>query len=62
MKNPFLVTAGKRLERAAHRLYHYPITSPAMWSSEFWGNFLPAGKDFTISAPNFLPAGIPFLE
>ena len=31
-------------------------------SSEFWRNFLPAGKDFTIPAHNFLPAGIPFLE
>jgi hypothetical protein len=33
-----------------------------MLSSEFWPDFLPAGKDFTIPAPNFLPAGIPFLE
>jgi hypothetical protein len=33
-----------------------------MLSSEFWRHFLPAGKDFTISASNFLPAGIPFLE
>jgi len=33
-----------------------------MLSSEFWHNFLPAGKDFTIPAPKFLPAGIPFLE
>jgi hypothetical protein len=31
-------------------------------SSEFWRNFLPAGKDFTIPALIFLPAGIPFLE
>ena len=28
-----------------------------MLSSEFECNFLPAGKDFTIPAPNFLPAG-----
>jgi hypothetical protein len=33
-----------------------------MLSSEFWRDFLPAGKDFTNPAPNFLPAGIPFLE
>jgi hypothetical protein len=31
-----------------------------MLSTEFWRNFLPAGKDFTIPASNFLPAGIPF--
>jgi hypothetical protein len=28
-----------------------------MLSSKFWRNFLPAGKDFTIPARNFLPAG-----
>jgi hypothetical protein len=33
-----------------------------MLSSEFWRNFLPAGEDFTIPAPIFLPVGIPFLE
>jgi hypothetical protein len=33
-----------------------------MLSSEFWRNFLPAGKDFTIPALIFLPVGIPFLE
>ena len=62
MKNPFPGTAGEGRERAAHRGYYKPSTSPAMLSSEFWRNFLPAGKDFTIPAPNFLPAGIPFLE
>ena len=45
-----------------HGCHYEPSTSPATLSSEFWRNFLPAGKDFTIPAPNFLPAGIPFLE
>jgi hypothetical protein len=31
-----------------------------MLSSEFWHDFLPAGKKFTNPAPNFLRAGIPF--
>ncbi len=62
MKNPFPGMAGEKRRRAAHRADYQLITSPAMLSSEFWRNFLPAGKDFTIPAPNFLPAGIPFLE
>jgi len=62
MKNPFPGTAGEGRVRATHRGYFNPSTRQAMLSSEFWRNFLPAGKDFTIPAPNFLPAGIPFLE
>jgi hypothetical protein len=62
MKNLFPGTAGEGRVRATHRGYFNPSTRQAMLSSEFWPDFLPAGKDFTIPAPNFLPAGIPFLE
>jgi hypothetical protein len=62
MKNPFPGEgrrgAGESRPTSLYKVYQ----SPAMLSSEFWRNFLPAGKDFTIPAPNFLPAGIPFLE
>jgi hypothetical protein len=33
-----------------------------MLSSKKGAGFLPAGKDFTIPAPNFLPAGKPGLH
>jgi len=62
MKNLFPGTAGEGRVRATHRGYFNPSTRQAMLSSEFWRDFLPAGKDFTNPAPNFLPAGIPFLE
>jgi len=62
MQNAFLRTAGKGRERTAPGGHYEPSTSPATLSSEFWRNFLPAGKDFTNPALNFLPTGIPFLK
>jgi hypothetical protein len=62
MKNPYPEAAGDGRECAAHDCYDEPSKSPGKLSSKIRRDFLPAGKDFTNSSSNFLPAGIPFLE
>jgi hypothetical protein len=62
MKNPFPGEGRRGAGESRPTSLYKGYQSPAMLSSEFWRNFLPAGKNFTNPAPNFLPAGIPFLE
>ena len=58
MTNPFLGQPARGRSDPPICLHHEASKSPAMLSSKFWRNLLPAGKDFTNPAPNFLPAGI----